>query len=147
MAIDVSYAHVPYAELHCRSNFSFLQGASHPEQLVEQAQSLGLEALALTDRNGLYGIVRFAEAARVLGLPTVFGTELQLNIGSVVIIARNPRGYAHLSSAISAGQLAGSKERPVFVLEQLCEFSVGDWWVLTGARDGVVEEQAVFVQL
>ncbi len=138
MAIDVSYAHVPYSELHCRSNFSFLQGASHPEQLVEQAQSLGLEALALTDRNGLYGIVRFAEAARVLGLPTVFGAELQLNIGSVVIIARNPRGYAHLSSAISAGQLAGSKEHPVFVLEQLGEFSVGDWWVMTGARDGVV---------
>jgi len=82
VANDVSYAHVPYAhvsyaELHCRSNFSFLQGASHPEQLVEQAQSLGLEALALTDRNGLYGIVRFAEAARVLGLPTVFGAELQ----------------------------------------------------------------------
>ena len=127
-----------YAELHCRSNFSFLQGASHPEQLVEQAQSLGLEALALTDRNGLYGIVRFAEAARVLGLPTVFGAELQLNVGSVVIIARNPRGYAHLSSAISAGQLAGSKEHPVFVLEQLGEFSVGDWWVLTGGRDGVV---------
>ena len=138
MAIDVSYAHVPYSELHCRSNFSFLQGASHPEQLVEQAQSLGLEALALTDRNGLYGIVRFAEAARVLGLPTVFGAELQLNVGSVVIIARNPRGYAHLSSAISAGQLAGSKEHPVFVLEQLGEFSVGDWWVMTGARDGVV---------
>ena len=134
----VSYAHVPYAELHCRSNFSFLQGASHPEQLVEQAQSLGLEALALTDRNGLYGIVRFAEAARVLGLPTVFGAELQLDSGSLVIIARNPRGYAHLSSAISAGQLAGSKEHPVFVLEQLGEFSVGDWWVMTGGRDGAV---------
>ncbi|HAG67343.1 MAG TPA: error-prone DNA polymerase, partial [Acidimicrobium sp.] len=124
--------------LHCRSNFSFLQGASHPEQLVEQAQSLGLEALALTDRNGLYGIVRFAEAARVLGLPTVFGAELQLGSGSLVIIARNPRGYAHLSSAISAGQLAGSKEHPVFVLEQLGEFSVGDWWVMTGGRDGAV---------
>ena len=95
MANDVSRTHVPYAELHCRSNFSFLQGASHPEQLVEQAQSLGLEALALTDRNGLYGIVRFAEAARVLGLPTVFGAELQLDSGSLVIIARNPRGYAH----------------------------------------------------
>ncbi|CAB4788198.1 MAG: DNA polymerase III subunit alpha [Actinobacteria bacterium] len=134
----VSYAHVPYAELHCRSNFSFLQGASHPEQLVEQAQSLGLETLALTDRNGLYGIVRFAEAARVLGLPTVFGAELQLDSGSLVIIARNPRGYAHLSGAISAGQLAGSKEHPVFVLEQLGEFSVGDWWVMTGGRDGAV---------
>ena len=49
---------VRYAELHCRSNFSFLQGASHPEQLVEQAVALELDALALTDRNGLYGIVR-----------------------------------------------------------------------------------------
>ena len=68
---------VPYAELHCRSNFSFLQGASHPEQLVEQARAVGLRALALTDRNGLYGIVRFSEAARALGLPTVFGAELQ----------------------------------------------------------------------
>ena len=55
---------VPYAELHCHSNFSFLDGASHPEELVTEAARLGLEALALTDHNGLYGIVRFAEAAR-----------------------------------------------------------------------------------
>ena len=66
-------ADVPYAELHCRSNFSFLQGASHPEQLVEQALAVGLRALALTDRNGLYGIVRFSEAARALGLLTALG--------------------------------------------------------------------------
>ena len=57
-------ARVPYAELHCHSNFSFLDGASHPEQLVEEAARLGLEALALTDHDGLYGVVRFAEAAR-----------------------------------------------------------------------------------
>ena len=54
---------VPYAELHCHSNFSFLDGASHPEELAEEAARLGLEALALTDHNGFYGIVRFAEAA------------------------------------------------------------------------------------
>ena len=65
---------VPYAELHCHSNFSFLDGASHPEELVTEAARLGLEALALTDHNGFYGIVRFAEAARELGLPTIFGT-------------------------------------------------------------------------
>src|SRR3954447_25172917 len=69
---------VPYAELHCHSNFSFLDGASHPEELAEEAARLGLAALALTDHDGFYGIVRFAEAARPLGLPTVFGTELTL---------------------------------------------------------------------
>jgi error-prone DNA polymerase len=69
---------VPYAELHCHSNFSFLDGASHPEQLVEEAHRLGLEALALTDHDGLYGVVRFAEAARTVGLPTVFGAEVTL---------------------------------------------------------------------
>ena len=55
---------VPYAELHCHSNFSFLDGASHPEELAEEAARLGLEALAVTDHDGFYGVVRFAEAAR-----------------------------------------------------------------------------------
>src|SRR5262245_62910525 len=70
-----------YAELHCHSNFSFLDGASHPEELVEEAARLGLAALACTDHDGFYGVVRFAEAARPLGLPTVFGTELTLHVG------------------------------------------------------------------
>src|SRR5438128_6405139 len=69
---------VPYAELHCHSNFSFLDGAAHPEELVEEAVRLGLEALALTDHDGFYGVVRFAEAARVIDLSTVFGAELTL---------------------------------------------------------------------
>ena len=69
---------VPYAELHCHSNFSFLDGASHPEELAEEAARLGLEALALTDHNGFYGVVRFSEAAKAVGLPTIFGAELTL---------------------------------------------------------------------
>jgi error-prone DNA polymerase len=72
---------VPYAELHCHSNFSFLDGASHPEELATEAARLGLEALALTDHNGFYGVVRFAEAARAVGLPTVFGAEITLTPG------------------------------------------------------------------
>src|SRR5437899_11429616 len=71
---------VPYAELHCHSNFSFLDGASHPEELVEEAVRLGLEALALTDHDGVYGVVRFAEAARTCELPTLFGAELSLGL-------------------------------------------------------------------
>jgi error-prone DNA polymerase len=70
---------VPYAELHCHSNFSFLDGASHPEELATEAARLGLEALAVTDHGGFYGVVRFAEAARAVGLPTVFGVELALD--------------------------------------------------------------------
>lgn len=69
---------VPYAELHCHTNFSFLDGASHPEELAVEAARLGLEALAVTDHNGFYGVVRFAEAARAVGLATVFGTEITL---------------------------------------------------------------------
>ncbi|MEO5722714.1 MAG: error-prone DNA polymerase [Ilumatobacteraceae bacterium] len=69
----------PYAELHCHSNFSFLDGVSPPEQLAEEAVRLGLEALAITDHDGLYGVVRFAEAARAVGLPTVFGAEITLS--------------------------------------------------------------------
>jgi len=67
-----------YAELHAHSDFSFLDGSSDPEELVAEADRLGLEALALTDHHGFYGVVRFAEAARLCGLPTVFGTEVTL---------------------------------------------------------------------
>ena len=150
--------HVPYAELHCQSNFSFLNGASHPEQLAEEAARLGLEALALTDQNGLYGVVRFAEAAKAVGLPTVFGAELALDVTRyepglpeppgehVVVLADGPYGYARLARAVSLGQLAGEKAAPRFGLEQLSEVA-GDgargdqqhaWWVLTGCHHGLV---------
>jgi error-prone DNA polymerase len=75
---DPGAAGPAYAELHCHSNFSFLDGASHPEELVEEAARLGLAALALTDHDGFYGVVRFARAARGVGLRTIFGAELTL---------------------------------------------------------------------
>ena len=71
---------IPYAELHCHTNFSFLDGASHPEELAEEAARLGLTGLAVTDHDGFYGVVRFSEAARDLDLPTIFGTELSLGL-------------------------------------------------------------------
>src|SRR5215831_1486806 len=105
-----------YAELHCHSNFSFLDGASHAEELVEEAAALGLHALALTDHDGFYGVVRFAEAARSLGLPTVFGVEMTLGAREppngisdppgehLLVLAQGPAGYAHLARAISTAQ-------------------------------------------
>jgi error-prone DNA polymerase len=142
---------VPYAELHCHSNFSFLDGASHPEELVEEAVALGLRALAITDHDGFYGIVRFAEAARAHGLPTIFGAELTLdldrsNVGEpdphgdhLVVLARDPAGYANLSRAITAAHLAGGeKGRPRTSLAELAGAHDGHWQVLTGCRKGAV---------
>ncbi len=71
-----------YAELHCHTNFSFLDGASHPEDLVEQAVSLGYEALAVTDHHGFYGVSRFWQAAKATGLPAVYGVEIGLDAGA-----------------------------------------------------------------
>ncbi|MGH8958295.1 MAG: PHP domain-containing protein, partial [Acidimicrobiia bacterium] len=68
-----------YAELHCHTNFSFLDGASHPEELVAEAVDLGYRALAVTDHNGFYGAVRFSTAAAEAGLPAVYGTEIGLS--------------------------------------------------------------------
>ncbi|HEX7095865.1 MAG TPA: error-prone DNA polymerase [Acidimicrobiales bacterium] len=148
---------VPYAELHCHSNFSFLDGASHPEELVEEAVRLGLDALALTDHNGFYGVVRFAEAARAFGLPTVFGAEVTLGIDGpfdpgradpygehLVVLARDPTGYARLARALSEAQLAGEKGAPRATLDLLAEIGRGSgtaadhWVVLTGCRKGTV---------
>ncbi|WP_297622217.1 error-prone DNA polymerase [Nocardia sp.] len=82
----------PYAELHTHSAYSFLDGASQPEELVEEAVRLGLEALALTDHDGFYGVVRFAEAAREWGMPTVFGAELSLGTTARAGAHLAPRG-------------------------------------------------------
>jgi hypothetical protein len=67
-----------YAELHCHTNFSFLDGASHPEELVEGAVELGYDALAITDHNGFYGVSRFWQAAREADLAVVYGVEIGL---------------------------------------------------------------------
>ncbi|MFD4431638.1 PHP domain-containing protein, partial [Nocardia sp. NPDC058497] len=83
---------VPYAELHAHSAYSFLDGASQPEELVEEAVRLGLSALALTDHNGFYGTVRFAEAAREWGMPTVFGAELSLGTDAEAAPGRGASG-------------------------------------------------------
>ncbi|WP_263249641.1 error-prone DNA polymerase [Saccharopolyspora rosea] len=141
----------PYAELHAHSNFSFLDGAAHPEELVAESARLGLEAVALTDHDGLYGVVRFAEAAAEHGVGTVFGAELSLGLSGpqngvadpegrhLLVLARGPEGYAGLCRAISAAQLRGAeKGRPVYDLEELAAEAAGHWQVLTGCRKGAV---------
>lgn len=143
---------VPYAELHAHSAYSFLDGASTPEELVEEAARLDLRAIALTDHDGLYGVVRFAEAARELDMSTVFGAELSL--GNVprteqpdppgphlLVLARGPEGYRRLSRQISAAHLAGGeKGKPRYDLDALTEAAGGHWHILTGCRKGHVRQ-------
>ncbi len=112
-----------YAELHAHSAYSFLDGANEPEDLATAAAELGLEALALTDHDGLPGIVKHAEAGRAHGVPTVHGAELTLADGShLPVLARSPLGYRRLSAAISHHNLdAGHRADPAHSLPDLAE--------------------------
>ncbi len=150
---------VGYAELHAHSAFSFLDGASTPEELVEEAARLDLRALALTDHDGLYGAVRFAEAAAELDIRTVFGAELSLGCRSargnrgartevpdppgphLLVLARGPEGYRRLSRQLAAAHLAGGeKGKPRYDFDALTEAAGGHWHILTGCRKGHVRQ-------
>src|SRR5438034_368087 len=101
-----------YTELHCHSAFSFLDGASLPEQLALTASQLGLSALALTDHNGLYGAMAFEQAAKQLGLQAITGAELTLLDGShVTLLAETPEGYANLCRLITEAHLGREDRR------------------------------------
>ncbi len=101
-----------YAELHCRSNFSFLRAASHPEELVRRAHELGYHALAITDECSLAGIVRAHAEAKSLGLKLIIGSRFELEDGlQLVLLATNRTGYGDLSQLITLGRRRASKGR------------------------------------
>jgi len=147
-----------YAELHAHSAFSFLDGVNQPEDLVAEAVRLELSALAITDHNGLYGVVRLAEAARDAGMRSVIGAELTLGGAPraggraageaaahdppgphLVVLARGPEGYRRLSRAIAEAHLrSGRKDTVHHTVESLAAVGEGRWLVLTGCRKGTV---------
>jgi error-prone DNA polymerase len=143
---------VPYAELHAHSAYSFLDGASTPEELVEEAARLDLRAIALTDHDGLYGVVRFAEAAKELQMQTVFGAELSLGGGDrtedsdppgphLLVLARGPEGYRRLSRQLATAHLAGGEKGKLrYDYDALTEAAGGHWHILTGCRKGHVRQ-------
>lgn len=114
----------PYVPLWTKSNFSFLEGASHPAELVDQAHALGLPALTLTDRDGVYGIVRAFVRARELGLKMIYGA--QVSVGStvaqaepVVLLASNRIGYGRLTRLLSVGRLRSEKGECLVHVDEL----------------------------
>lgn len=152
-AIDRPEGSVPYAELHAHSSYSFLDGASSPEDLLAEAERLGLTALALTDHDGFYGAARFAEVAELMDVKvqTVYGAELSLGLDApqrgapdpigdhLLVLADGLEGYHRLSGAMTAAHLrGGEKGRPVYDLDELASAADGHWTILTGCRKGGV---------
>src|SRR5437763_5987847 len=92
-----------YVELHSHSAYSFLDGASQPEELAARAAELGYEALALTDHDGVYGSLEFAHAAKAFGVRPITGAEVTLADRShVTLLVESPRGYANLCRLLAA---------------------------------------------
>lgn len=146
---------VPYAELHAHSTFSFLDGASGPEHLFEEAARLHLHGLALTDHDGFYGAARMAEVAEAYPtVTTVYGTELSLGLTEpqngvpdpegthLLLLADGQEGYHRLAGAVTRAHLAAGAEkgRPRYDLDDLATRSDGHWRVLTGCRKGAVRQ-------
>src|SRR3981081_4083332 len=113
-----------YAELHCHSNYSFLEGASHPDELVARARDLEMPALAITDRNGFYGAVKFFGAAQRAGIQPIIGTELTIDDGTtppkdrvdydrwgdrLLLLVEDKLGYTSLCRLISMAQMPNAK--------------------------------------
>ena len=109
-----------YAELHCLSNFTFLRGASHPEELVARAHELGYAALAITDECSLAGVVRAHVAAKECGLKLIVGSEFRLAEGlRVVLLATDRAGYGLLSELITRARRGATKGSYILALDDL----------------------------
>ncbi|MBX7081488.1 MAG: error-prone DNA polymerase [Nannocystaceae bacterium] len=114
-----------YVPLWVKSNFSFLEGASHPPELVERAHQLGLPALALTDRDGVYGVVRAHVRASELGLPLLLGAQVTVSedasdVARIVVLACDRAGWGALTRLLSLGRAARPKGESLVTLEDLC---------------------------
>ncbi|HEY8103317.1 MAG TPA: PHP domain-containing protein, partial [Gaiellaceae bacterium] len=101
---------MPFVELHCHSAYSFLDGASHPEELALRAAELGYEAIALTDHEGVYGSLELAHAAKLAGVRAITGAEVTLVGGAhVTLLVESPQGYSNLCRLLTA---AHARTRP-----------------------------------
>ena len=130
-----------YSALWCKSNFSFLEGASHPEELVETCEQLGIEGMALTDRDGVYGVVEAHVKARELGIPLILGSEITLDDGSsILLLAMDRRGYANLCRLITRGRQRCAKGESSVHWHEVCGHSRGLIALWGGDRSLLVQD-------
>ncbi|MBK8168741.1 MAG: error-prone DNA polymerase [Sandaracinaceae bacterium] len=150
-----------YAPLWCKTNYSFLEGASHPEELVEEAHRLGLRSLAITDRDGLYGIVRAHVKAKELGIHLIIGAEVSVGepinpktqketpCTKVILLAQNRAGYSELCKLLTVGRRRSHKGVSRVLWPEVCAHSEGVIALWVGEGDakrsaGLPEMKAVF---
>jgi error-prone DNA polymerase len=117
---------VSYVPLWCKTSFSFHEGASQPEELVEEAHRLGLPAIAITDRDGVYGIVEAHLKARELGVQLIVGAEVTITDRSMlVLLARDRAGYANLCRLLTVGRLRSPKGTSAVTWDEVCAHAGG----------------------
>jgi error-prone DNA polymerase len=117
---------VPYAELHCRTNYSFLEGASHADELAARAVELGIQAIAVTDRNSLAGVVRAHVAAKEAGLKLLIGAEIVPTDGpSIVLLATDRTAYGRLSQLITVGRRRAPKGECRLTMNDIADHASG----------------------
>ncbi len=115
-----------YAELRCRTNYSFLEGASHPDELVVRAAELGYAALAITDRNSLAGVVRAHGAAKQVGLKLLIGAEITpVDATAVVLLATDRAAYGRLARLITRGRRSAPKGECRLTFDDVAEYASG----------------------
>src|SRR3954462_12336589 len=115
-----------YCELHCCSAFSFLRGGSFPEQLAEVAADLEMPAIALLDRNGVYGAQRFSVAAREHGVRPIVGAELSMEDGGILpVLVENRTGYKNLCELLTQAHLRSGKGKCEIKWDELPQFAEG----------------------
>jgi len=136
-----------YVELHCHSNFSLLDGASHPEDLVSQAADFGIPALALTDHDGLYGAIPFYKACLKTGIKPIIGVEITLeDRNHLTLLVKNNEGYSNLCRLLTKAQLKHKKGSPALDLETLAQYFDG-LICLSGCRRGEIPNPIISGQI
>jgi len=133
-----AWSSIDYVELHCHSSFSLLDGASTPEALIARAGDLGMDALALTDHDALYGAVPFATAARARGIRPILGAELTLEDGHhLTLLVENDAGWRNLCTLISRARMCMPKGQAALPWAELHHHTTG-LICLSGCRQGPV---------
>ncbi len=137
-----------YVPLWCKTNYSFLEGAAHPEELVERAHALGLPAVAVTDRDGVYGIVRAHVRARELGVKLLVGAEVTVAGqgpgapgSTLVLLAADRGGYANLCRLVTRGRLRSPKGASRVTWAEVCEHAPGLVALWGGDRSLLVRDE------
>src|SRR5688500_11235974 len=130
-----------YVELRCATAFSFLRGASLPEEVVARAASLVYRRLAITDRNGVYGIVRAHTIARQFGLSILVGAELELageDSSTLILLVTDRKSYGRLCRLLSIGRLRVGKGGSAITLDDVAEHADGLLAIHAGAPDALL---------